>query len=238
MPIRSARPDSWTASDIAARWRSPSGSEVVEADEAVGRGVDVRGDLRGEGVGQLRRRADHDHARLELEDPRALGRLGEPVREADVARPEQPLVSGGASGSEKKRMAIQACRDGCVRVRRSGSPRRHCARVPPVARRQGYWPRASSGPSSVRCGPLRQRRPRLSQPLAGADREVEVVLRRGQRAGPLRVERARRLVREVEVEDQRAARRVAAEVGRLRGVERGSGRRRRSRCRSWRRGTG
>ena len=98
IPIRSARPDSRTASDIAAMWRSPSGSESSRLDEAVGRRVDQRGDLRGERVGELRGRTDQDGPRLELEDPATLDRLGEPVRESDVARPQQPLVSGGLGG--------------------------------------------------------------------------------------------------------------------------------------------
>src|SRR4051812_14347611 len=43
------------------------------------------------------------------------------------------------------------------------------------------------------------------EPLTGANRDVEAVLRRREWAGPFWVERARRLIREVEVEDQPAA---------------------------------
>ena len=74
------------------------GQRVVEVDEAVGRRVDQGSDLRGQGVGELRCRADQDGPRFEFEDPTTLDRLGEPVRETDVARPQQPLVFGGLRG--------------------------------------------------------------------------------------------------------------------------------------------
>src|SRR5205807_7044076 len=54
-------------------------------------------------------------------------------------------------------------------------------------------------------------------PLPGANGHAEPVLARGERAAPARVVAARRLIREVEVEDQRAVAR--AEVCALRGVE-------------------
>jgi hypothetical protein len=57
------------------------------------------------------------------------------------------------------------------------------------------------------------------KPLAGPDREIETVRRRRQRAGPLGIERARRLVGEVEVEDQGAGVAIATEVGALGRVE-------------------
>src|SRR6266550_5181872 len=57
-----------------------------------------------------------------------------------------------------------------------------------------------------------------AEPLAGTDRQVEAVLGRRERAGPFRVEGARRLVGEVEVEHE-AAVDVAAQVGALGGVE-------------------
>src|SRR3954471_10363188 len=57
------------------------------------------------------------------------------------------------------------------------------------------------------------------QTFAAADRQIEAVLGWRERAGPARIEGARRLVGEVEVNDERAPGRIAAEVGALRGVD-------------------
>src|SRR6185436_14535294 len=53
---------------------------------------------------------------------------------------------------------------------------------------------------------------RSAQALAGLHEDVEPVLLRGERAGPPRIERARRMEREVEVDDERPPVQVAAEV--------------------------
>src|SRR4029077_12669938 len=51
--------------------------------------------------------------------------------------------------------------------------------------------------------------------FSSPDRDLEAVLGRRQRAGPAGIERARRLEGEVEVDDERAGRRVASEIGAL-----------------------
>src|SRR5204863_5596207 len=60
---------------------------------------------------------------------------------------------------------------------------------------------------------------RSAEALTGADRDVEPVLGRGKRTRPTGIERARRLIGEVEVQDERAAAWVASEVGALGGIE-------------------
>src|SRR3954454_8812592 len=57
------------------------------------------------------------------------------------------------------------------------------------------------------------------QSFACADRQIETVLGRRERAGPAQIEGARRLVREVEVDDEGAGGRIAAEVGALRRID-------------------
>ena len=157
------------------------------------------------------------------------------VHEPDVARPEQAfLVDGvgwrrgasrqlpegsGVGASEWRRRSLASCRDDS----RNGPVRGSCD-----ARYHGSPGRLRPAPSHG-----------SGQAFAGPIREVEAVLRRRQRAGPARVERARWLGREVEVEDERArSRRVAAEISRSWPHRPGSARRRRSRCRWSHRGTG
>src|SRR3954471_5941733 len=57
------------------------------------------------------------------------------------------------------------------------------------------------------------------QSFACADRQIEAVLGRRERAGPARIEGARRLVGEVEVDDERPRGGIAAEVGALRRID-------------------
>src|SRR3954447_23623136 len=74
-------------------------------------------------------------------------------------------------------------------------------------------------PSMVREPGSRGLRGSGRQTFARADRQIEAILWRRERAGPARIEGARRLVREVEVDDERARRRIAAEVGALRRID-------------------
>ena len=68
--MRSASPDSWTAADIATRYRSRSGRLSSTAPAVFGCFVaPVRlGDLGDDRVGQRTGRRDEDDARVELED--------------------------------------------------------------------------------------------------------------------------------------------------------------------------
>ncbi len=75
-----------------------------------------------------------------------------------------------------------------------------------------------------------------AQAFPGLDRDREPVPGWRQRAGPAWVERARRVVGEVEVDDPRSGRRVAAEIGALGRVEHVATGPVGACCRWWRRG--
>ena len=139
------------------------GQRVVDRDEAVFgsvRGV-VR-DLRGQPVGQRVDRADQDRPGLELEQAATDDASREAAHEPDVPRPEQSLRRGPTWRGLEPHFGI--LRAGPRRGRSYERP----DRVAP-------W----SG--AVRWGPVRSAR----QSLSGADRQVEPVLGRRERAGPL-----------------------------------------------------
>ena len=155
--------------------------------------------------------------------------------------------SRGRAGARRRRRAARRRTNRMSRDqrRRSSPERRGVASRNRMARMMR--PVLDDGPVARQSGPGRDgsvaygRRVQPSgrrQALSGADRDVEAVLGWCQRARPARVEGARRLEREVEVED-RACRRPDRRRGpRSWRHRRGSGRRRRSRCRWSRRGTG
>ena len=96
-PSRSGRParTAETASDIAAMWRSPSGSEASRSTRPYAGEWTWAAISLAAGVGQLGRRPDDDDPGLELQDSGPFDRLREAVRETNVARPQQSLVFGG-----------------------------------------------------------------------------------------------------------------------------------------------
>ncbi len=130
---------------------------------------------------------------------RESGDLGtEAPHEADVARPEQAFVGRAALVGEQAQAdsPMDQAEDGtpvarsflAAMMRPHPCPVRHAGG--PV--RSGTFVRGASG-----------------EAFPGTDRQVEAVLRRRQRTGPARVEGARRLDGEVEVEDEVAGVRVA-----------------------------
>ena len=177
------------------------GQGLVERDQAVLGPVGGLGDLGGERVGQGLGRADQDDARIELEHAPAFDERSESAHEPDVARPEEPFRRGSARrGGQEPHAGI---------LRPAAWPSRG-ATVPVVMVR---W----SG--AIRWGPVR----------SGAAPSRRQALRRS----PARIGRSRRFSGgasgqaqrgskahdgwngEVEVDDERAARRVATEVGAL-----------------------
>ena len=139
-------------------------------------------------------RRDEDRARVELEDAAAV----DDARRAG-ARTGCRATRAGAPRLARRGVERKRTRASCARSRRRSRDRPSGPR--------GRW----YGPGRfvrLRCGSRRAAGcgSRATEPLAGTDRDVEPVLGRRQRARPARIERARRLEREVEVDDERAPR--------------------------------
>ena len=176
------------------------GKGLVERDQPVLGPVRGLGDLGGERVGQRLGRTDEDDAGVEFEQAPAIDVRREAAHESDVARPEQSLGRGSSWRGQEPHATYLAP------VTSADWPSDRPGRRGPLVRCDAMW----SG--AVRVAQSASRSP-------GADRQVEAVLRRGERAGPAGVERAGRLEREVEVHDERAGRRIAAQVSALGGID-------------------
>ena len=186
---------------------------VVDRDEAVLGCARLPGDRARDELGQLARRA-----RSRSRPSRARGR----------EHPARATRADARTGCRATTAGARRWGGGDWRRGARDSTAGRLATAPPTRRRRARasCPRAPSRGAPCR-GSRRRRylRPlgRLRQALTRTDLEVEAVLRRRERTGPARVERARRLRREIEVEDERPVRRVRAgsrsEVGALRRID-------------------